>query len=379
LEQISDRTNVFSGDQVVYSVTIRNPGNIELNEVSMDAQLDKGMVLVGVSPYEPDIIDNLRLHWKDIGPIDVNSSKKLTLILTFDGSNENGAPLNLKFNAKGKDVIGELATATNSSVVHYFNASASNESNGAYAGPRTLMSNPVLGLLSVPAIAVDQTANDSQVYPGDHVTYNISVRNMGDTTLDKVSIEGQLDEGMVFAGATLSGATLSPEYDKDKGLIQWQNIGPIDINGMKNLRCNITIINLGDKVESKTLYFNLSAKGEDNQGVETAPYSSNSSIDYYYGKANLSPATNTVAQKQAINTLVPIGEDITLIYYNPNDTEISKQKLLTRNTTHLGRPLIWQRHIYQGWVEPRRPDEYFAIYESDINKTKAKHKLIVIP
>jgi len=200
-----------------------------------------------------------------------------------------------------------------------------------------------LFIKSISGIEVQQSPNKVDVNSGDRVTYNATILNRGETELKGVTMVVQLDPGMDFLSATPQMPAI-----KSKGRLQW-NLDKLGANGKRNLTYIIEINGLSE--DGALLNNNINVSAKDMMG-NTVINSSNSMIQFF------KVSTLTVANGYAI------------IKYKAPET--AEREPLVRNSTHLGRPLVWDRHAYGGWMEPREGDQYFIFNSSDVSKTNMR-------
>jgi uncharacterized repeat protein (TIGR01451 family) len=199
-----------------------------------------------------------------------------------------------------------------------------------------------LVIMSVGEIEVQQTSDKTEVYSGDKVTYTITIRNRGEVELTDITMVAKPDKGMNL----LTAEPQLPVTDGE-GKLHWPNLGTLGTNGSTKL--NYTVEINGSLEDATWLNNNVNVSGK--AGDNSVKNDSNSMILYL--KASTMREVNGYA----------------IIKYKA--PEIVERKPLVRNSTHLGRPLIWDRHAYGGWMEPREGDRYFIFDSSQIPKKRS--------
>jgi uncharacterized repeat protein (TIGR01451 family) len=212
----------------------------------------------------------------------------------------------------------------------------------------TVLSNESDVLLTVksvsgPEIAVEKKANRVVITGVDNsITYTIKIRNTGQTNLTEISVEDDLPQGAVFDDAS----ALLPDINMN-GHLKWNNIGPIKVNESEFLIYSVKAS--GKYKDGEKLRNNVSVTARDEFG-QIAPKKSSSSIVTY----------STVAE------MTPEG-DFAIVQSKVEEPELVKREPLIRDTVHLGKDLVIDRHAYVGWKEFRKP-HYFITNATEKRK-----------
>jgi uncharacterized repeat protein (TIGR01451 family) len=163
ITKMPDLTQVHEGDVVTYTYTVTNPGHVPLSHVSVTDDRIKDVT------YQSGDSDG-------DGRLDVNETWIFTAIYTITAEDES--PLVNRAVAAGTYAARTIIAWTTASV-------------------------EILQLAIVPAIALDKTAEPTQAYVGDNITYTYTVTNAGNTPLSDISVIDDRIEGIApYSGDT---------------------------------------------------------------------------------------------------------------------------------------------------------------------------------
>jgi uncharacterized repeat protein (TIGR01451 family) len=155
ITKTSNPTQAHDGDTITYNYTVTNPGNVPLSNVSVTDNR------IGVVPYQSGDTDN-------DGRLDTDE----TWIFTAT------------YNVTTEDPSSLVNTAA---------------ASGTYAGAGTIVAWATASVdILRPAIAIDKTAEPTQVYEGDTITYTYTVTNTGNTPLSDVSVTDDMIEEVTY-------------------------------------------------------------------------------------------------------------------------------------------------------------------------------------
>ncbi len=184
--------NAIVGDQVIYSITVTNVGNVDLDSVELMDEFEDSeftFVSASVSPDSNTVSTGTRtLTWDDLGALEVGESVTITVTYTAADSG-NPASSTATANATSafndpSDTDTELLTITNPSLTVV----------------KTLVGGP-------------QTA-----YYGNLVEFTIDITNSGDTTIETLPFTDNYSSCL-----QLLAATPSPD-SKGGGVAQWNDL-----------------------------------------------------------------------------------------------------------------------------------------------------------
>lgn len=200
-----------------------------------------------------------------------------------------------------------------------------------------------------PDISLEAKASPTEVGSGTIVIFEIQINNTGTTNLTEISLRNQLSNGMNYS----DDYSINPSLKDEKtGIVIWNNLGPIEIN--KNI--------------SVTFSAKVSGSNEDGQELKNKLILLAKDIN----NTSIQREASAIVKYTSLSATRKIGK--TTVIKSKQKT-FERREPIARETIHLGRTLIWDRHAYGGWKEIRVGDEYFVRNNAEADKAKTRQKI----
>lgn len=181
-----DKTVSDLGEVLTYTVTLKNEGNVAINNLVLNAPTPAGTTFINGSL---------------IGATGTPSSMSIPGSIPPGGSTTVTYQVLVGNNIPIPDPIPNMVTAG-------FNFTVDPANPNGQSGTST--SNAVNTLVNSAIIAIDKTADKAFSNVGDTITYTITVTNSGNVAANNVVITDDLPAGTTFVAGSLSGATGTP-------------------------------------------------------------------------------------------------------------------------------------------------------------------------
>lgn len=198
LSKSVDNSNPVEGDNVSFTVKVKNLGPDDATEIVVTDQLPAGLTFIGYVAGQGTYVDGTGI-W-DVGTVAFEDSVSLVIQASVNAS-----------------TLGQ--TITNNATISSLKETDPNLSNNAASA----------GVTVVPEasdIAVTITVDDNTVLEGQFVEYEIIVQNNGPKNATSLNILNQLPSGITFQSSTVTSGT----YTNGTGV--W-NIGNL-ANGIRD-------------------------------------------------------------------------------------------------------------------------------------------------
>lgn len=209
-DKTANVTDANFGDNVTYTVTVTNDGDVDASQVVIVDQLGNGLKYVSSSD----------------GGVWDEKTNTVTWIVDLDKGETK--TLNVNVTVLGYGVL----------------------PNTVAVGNKTAVRN-----ITVPEIITVKEVNSSDIHIGDEITYTITVSNPGKINATNVVIRDILPEGLKFINASNGGV-----YDPVTGIITW--ILNITANSTVDLTADVCVnksgnitntVNVGNKTSNCTI------------------------------------------------------------------------------------------------------------------------------
>ncbi|MEG2457773.1 MAG: hypothetical protein RSB41_02660 [Bacilli bacterium] len=187
-----DKLNAVAGDELTYTLALRNTGNVSANNVVVKDIIPAGTTYVPFSttsslPFTGDASSFITLS----SPI-------------IPGGNET-----ISFKVKINNTIPLINPIPNNASVNYtFTVDPAKPNEVANKG----YSNTVYTNVVYPKADVSKTTDKSVSYIGEVITYNINVVNNGNTPLENVVVNDLIQNGVIYIPGSL---VVSVPYSND--------------------------------------------------------------------------------------------------------------------------------------------------------------------
>jgi uncharacterized repeat protein (TIGR01451 family) len=203
ISKSADKSVVYPGDYLTYTITITNDGpNVATNVVVYDNL----PIQVSFNYANPAPSGNSgSLYWWNIGTISVDESKIITVNVTV-----NTVP---------------AGTISNSAYVTSDTYDPTPENND---------DTEQIGVGSSADLNIVKTASTNFVYIGDDITYTLDVTNNGPNDATNVVVYDDLPSEVSFNFAV-------PAPSGNNGLLYWWDIGTLDVGGSAQILINVTV------------------------------------------------------------------------------------------------------------------------------------------
>lgn len=202
------------GAVIQYEIVIENIGETDLITVPLTDTYDTTYVTyINASPASIDTNNDGVINWTDVGPIDVGARVTVTLNFTAAASTQAIVP---------NPVTPDTATA---SAVDEFGTPVPDKSDDA----EVEITEANLAITKV-------RLTPSPVAVGDPVQFQIVVSNIGNTRLVTVPLTDTYNTTYL----TYSGANPLSDNNDNDGVINWADIGPINVGGQVTVTVNFT-------------------------------------------------------------------------------------------------------------------------------------------
>ena len=209
-DKTANVTDANFGDNVTYTVTVTNDGDVDASQVVIVDQLGNGLKYVSSSD----------------GGVWDEKTNTVTWIVDLDKGETK--TFNVNVTVLGYGVL----------------------PNTVAVGNKTAVRN-----ITVPEIITVKEVNSSDIHIGDEITYTITVSNLGKINATNVVIRDILPEGLKFINASNGGV-----YDPVTGIITW--ILNITANSTVDLTADVCVnksgnitntVNVGNKTSNCTI------------------------------------------------------------------------------------------------------------------------------
>jgi len=238
-------TEATPSTEVAFEIVVTNTGDCTLDPVTVNETLPDGLsyvagsALAGGIAIEPTTSDNITLSW-DLGALGISDNATIT------------------FNA----LIGEIEAGTLTSTAEAIGTAPDSNTVSATATTEleVYVEEPVLS----PDIAITSTVDPTEATPSTEVAFEIVVTNTGDCTLDPVTINETLPDGLSYvAGSALAGG-VAVEPTISGNILAW-NLDALEPGDSTSITFNALI----GEVEEGTLTSTIEAVGTspDNEAV----------------------------------------------------------------------------------------------------------------
>jgi len=207
---------VVAGQELVYTITVGNTGNMTANGVEVRDVIPAGAAYKTGSATEGGVYDaNSKTITWSLGVLAAGGSKNLQFTVTVDAALNNGDKV----------------------------------TNGSYNIRCTEISSPVPGAavettVYKPLLAIGKTADKATVNLGGELTYTITYSNTGDADATTTVLTETLPANVTYkAGSADNGGV----YDEGAKTITW-NLGKLDKkSGTGTVSFTVTVVNKGLK------------------------------------------------------------------------------------------------------------------------------------
>jgi uncharacterized repeat protein (TIGR01451 family) len=263
VEMYADRDEISTGEEVTYTINIKNTGKVNLKNVLLSDSLPRGMDFVsstsGVKPL------NGLVTWKG-DSLSSGEIKTLTYVARVAGDRIDGEILNNSVAITAQNNLDEEVKAENSTKIEFVKGQdiPSNE---------TMPSNEILVAQSVPGsekiinpginFTLKTQSGSTTVLTGEDVYFDIILRQIGNATLKNVSLDVKLDPGMELLSLK--------DLNVSNGSISWPMIDSINgefkksfVATVKDTNADKTKLYVSARVRSKESLI------DDNETLELA-------------------------------------------------------------------------------------------------------------
>ena len=350
VEKYADKNEISSGEDVTYLINVRNIGTTKLEKISISEKLADGMKFIASTSGLKNT-DRL-ITWQG-GPLSPGESKTFTYVARACGEIENGEILQSSVGVTAQTAAGLLIQARNISEIRFSkrDENSTSKSNttliclGVPGSERLVIQSPNDPL--IPIVELNFTSEPNQtVHTGDKVKFKI-ILEPGPKEKDQinnVSLVAEADPGL--------GIESRKDLTMDNGSIYWSGI----------------TLTPGNKWEDNFIATVKDTNAEtDNLNVVAIV------------KEGQKEVNKSVVELQ-FELQNRIDETEGSIIASQIDEGVEERDVLVRPSRQLGQNVIWDRHLYAGWVEPRPKEiEYFTVDKSDesaANNSKKKIALI---
>lgn len=366
----SYKSNPIGGDigtNVKFTIKLYKEGNKPIKDVSVIAAIPPEMDFLNFNGTSKGIFSNGNAIWSNEGLFnsqgDINLSFDVRINEEAKGKKDLNSTAYIYDNSNGREIDRQIATFTVSQTANEIPATQFDENNQEKLENDSIEGNSssekamtaiipeegknLLRIMGVPEGGIDLTgtADNSTASLGNEITYDISVKNVGNTNLTNLNVSMMLPQQMELDVADPPYTTAS----KNKYI--WTNLGDLSPGKSKPLIIIAKVVRIGDVLESK-IHAEALANG--------SPVNDNETIDVIYkGLAN-----------------VVASGDYLLI--TQKERGYAKRTPLVRKPVFLGKSLIWDRRANVGWksLYPQYP--YFITDASQINESKLSRKTLRI-
>jgi len=334
VEMYADRDEISTGEDVTYTINIKNTGKVNLKNVLLSDSLPRGMDFVsstsGVKPL------NGLVTWNG-DSLSSGEIKTLTYVARVAGDQVDGEILNNSVAVTAQNNLDELLRAENSTQIKFVKGQEMplNETQ-RYIVQGVQGSEKIVDPTSGINLTLRTDPVATSVMTDEEVSFDIILKPIGNATLKDVSLDVELDPGLKFL--------LPKDLKVNNSSISWPIIESISGELRKNFVAKVKDTNFG----KTNLYVSARAKSKE------------------------PPLDESKTLSLIFKSVLRVDETEHSIIAWQTDKGAPKRKILTRPSYQLGERLIWDRYAYLGWKQPRPQQiEYFIVNET---KEKASGK-----
>ncbi len=220
-------TSIMEGDQVSYTITISNQGEVPSNDYTVVDLLPAGMSFVSAS--DNGISNGTTVTWANLPNIDPGQTKALSITLQLDdgslGSYRNIAEITedsaIDYGTTDEDSTTD-SDFTNDLVINHNDTAADevvgDEDDNDYEEFSPIQPSFTYDLALVKVLADGQAGS---VLEGEVVNYNIFISNQGSVPSGDYAVTDLIPEGMSFVAA-------SPNAQEVGRVVTWAKLPNID-------------------------------------------------------------------------------------------------------------------------------------------------------
>ena len=183
--KVSDNSKINAGGEISYTVKIENFGEADVESVNLVDTLSdnvnfvKGTVKIdNISAPEIESLDNINLGVIKAGE-------------TTDISYKVKVPINISFGEAEEIIIENMAK-----IEYDFSLYPSNNTDKKFKGVKE--SNKVKVTVLKPKFKINKTVDKDKSYPGDILTYTITLKNTGDIPTSNILVSDPITNEMLF-------------------------------------------------------------------------------------------------------------------------------------------------------------------------------------
>ena len=189
-------TTIQAGQTAQFEIVVRNAGDTRIETIPVSDVFDDDDLTYFTAFPLPDLASGGTLSWFDIGALDAGETTTLTVTFVADAAPAGNLTVDTAEVGPTVD-IGGLAVPSDS------------------ATAAVAITNPSL------QVTKSVSSGSTSVDPGDPVSFDVVVRNDGDTRIDSVSLDDVWSSGLVYSSATplpnVSQATAYATATEDHG------------------------------------------------------------------------------------------------------------------------------------------------------------------
>ena len=212
-----DNANPGIGDDITFTLTVRNAGPLDAGGITLRNTLPTGLSFVSSNPSQGNF--NSATGIWNVGAVAASGQATLQLVAR----------------------VNSVGTLVNTAEITASNQPDPNSTPGNNIATEDDQASVSIAVMSAD-LSLTKTASNASPNVGTDVTFTVTVRNAGPNAATGVTVLDRVPTGMTFVSASSTPETPSGNYDSATGI--W-TVGALAVNGQATLRIIATPVVAG--------------------------------------------------------------------------------------------------------------------------------------